>query len=33
MLWGDTGQLYWMAKPADLAAGEFDTTAFTWQSG
>lgn len=33
MLWGDTGQLYWMVRPADLAAADFAATAFTWQSG
>lgn len=33
MLWGDTGQLYWMVRPADLAAARFSETAFTWQSG
>jgi uncharacterized protein YwqG len=33
MLWGDSGQLYWMARPADIEAGDFAKTAFTWQSG
>lgn len=33
MLWGDTGQLYWMARTDTLAASDFTGTAFTWQSG
>jgi len=31
MLWGDCGALYWMARPTDLAAGNFNEISFTWQ--
>ena len=30
-LWGDCGVLYYLIRPADLAARRFDRTAFTWQ--
>lgn len=31
MDWGDTGALYWMIRPEDLAARRFDRAAFTLQ--
>lgn len=31
MLWGDTGALYWLIRPEDLAARRFDQALFTWQ--
>jgi uncharacterized protein YwqG len=31
MMWGDTGMLYWLIRPDDLAARRFDRAAFTWQ--
>lgn len=31
MLWGDSGILYWLIRPDDLAARRFDRAAFTWQ--
>jgi uncharacterized protein YwqG len=30
-MWGDCGMLYYLIRPADLAAGHFDRVAFTWQ--
>ncbi len=32
-LWGDCGVLYYLIRPADLAARRFDPIAFTWQCG
>lgn len=32
-LWGDAGVLYYLIRPADLAAGRFDRAVFTWQCG
>ncbi|WP_327733648.1 YwqG family protein [Streptomyces nojiriensis] len=31
MMWGDVGTLYWLIRPADLAAGRFDEASFAWQ--
>jgi uncharacterized protein YwqG len=31
MMWGDSGILYWLIRPDDLAARRFDGAAFTWQ--
>lgn len=31
MMWGDSGILYWLIRPDDLAARRFDRAAFTWQ--
>ncbi|MFF3723754.1 DUF1963 domain-containing protein [Streptomyces erythrochromogenes] len=31
MMWGDTGTVYWLIRPADLAAGRFEEAVFTWQ--
>ncbi|MER7763181.1 YwqG family protein [Streptomyces sp. NPDC097619] len=31
MMWGDAGTLYWLIRPADLAAGRFDRAGFVWQ--
>ncbi|MFJ9938201.1 YwqG family protein [Streptomyces virginiae] len=31
MMWGDAGTLYWLMRPADLAAGRFEEAMFTWQ--
>ncbi|MFJ3727871.1 YwqG family protein [Streptomyces sp. NPDC090045] len=31
MMWGDVGTLYWLIRPADLAAGRFEEALFTWQ--
>ena len=31
MMWGDGGSLYWLMRPADLAARRFDAAAFTLQ--
>ncbi|MGK4579945.1 YwqG family protein [Kitasatospora sp. HPMI-4] len=31
MMWGDMGALYWLIRPADLAAKRFDRAVFTWQ--
>lgn len=31
MMWGDAGTLYWMMRPSDLRAGDFDAASFTWQ--
>jgi uncharacterized protein YwqG len=31
MMWGDSGSLYWLMRPDDLAAGRFDRALFTWQ--
>ncbi|MCT2593076.1 DUF1963 domain-containing protein [Streptomyces sp. N2-109] len=33
MMWGDCGVLYWLIRPADLAALRFDRAMFTWQCG
>lgn len=33
MDWGDSGSLFWMMRPEDLAAQRFDATAFTWECG
>lgn len=33
MMWGDAGVLYWLIRPADLAALRFDRAMFTWQCG
>lgn len=30
-MWGDCGTLYYLIRPADLAAARFDQVAFTWQ--
>lgn len=30
-MWGDCGVLYYLIRPADLAARRFDQAAFTWQ--
>ncbi|MFD9081191.1 DUF1963 domain-containing protein [Streptomyces erythrochromogenes] len=27
----DTGTVYWLIRPADLAAGRFEEAVFTWQ--
>lgn len=32
-MWGDCGVLYYLVRPADLAAGRFDQVAFTAQCG
>lgn len=32
-MWGDAGMLYWLARPAELAAGNLEGTLFTWQCG
>jgi uncharacterized protein YwqG len=32
MSWGDAGALYWLIRPDDLAARDFDAALFTWQS-
>jgi hypothetical protein len=32
MSWGDTGTLYWLIDPDDLAARRFEAALFTWQS-
>lgn len=32
MMWGDSGLLYWMARPQDLAAGDIDQILFITQS-
>ncbi|MFE7185312.1 YwqG family protein [Streptomyces erythrochromogenes] len=31
MMWGDAGTVYWLIRPADLAAGRFEEAMFTWQ--
>lgn len=31
MMWGDSGMLYWMIRPEDLAARRFDQARFAWQ--
>jgi len=31
MMWGDCGTLYWLIRPADLAARNFEAASFTWQ--
>ncbi|AXK37597.1 DUF1963 domain-containing protein [Streptomyces armeniacus] len=31
MMWGDTGALYWLIRPQDLAERRFDRAMFTWQ--
>ncbi|MFI9236175.1 YwqG family protein [Streptomyces sp. NPDC053079] len=31
MMWGDTGALYWLIRPQDLAELRFDRAMFTWQ--
>ncbi|MBO0652978.1 DUF1963 domain-containing protein [Streptomyces triculaminicus] len=31
MMWGDTGCLYWLIRPEDLAERRFDRAMFTWQ--
>lgn len=31
MMWGDSGALYWLIRPDDLAARRFDRAMFTWQ--
>ncbi|CAM5657218.1 YwqG family protein [Streptomyces avidinii] len=31
MMWGDVGSLYWLIRPADLAAGRFDKASFVLQ--
>jgi hypothetical protein len=31
MRWGDCGTLYWLIRPADLAARRFEAASFTWQ--
>ncbi|MBW5425366.1 DUF1963 domain-containing protein [Streptomyces sp. BG9H] len=31
MMWGDTGCLYWLIRPKDLAELRFDRALFTWQ--
>ncbi|MGE7432971.1 YwqG family protein [Kitasatospora sp. NPDC001175] len=31
MIWGDMGSLYWLIRPADLAAKRFDRAVFNWQ--
>lgn len=31
MMWGDVGTLYWLMRPEDLAAGDFQASSFTWQ--
>ncbi|GHE93011.1 hypothetical protein GCM10017786_27200 [Amycolatopsis deserti] len=33
MMWGDAGRLHWLIRPADLAAGRFGASSFTWQCG
>ena len=30
-MWGEGGVLYYLIRPADLAARQFDQTVFTWQ--
>lgn len=32
MMWGDRGSLYWVMRPADIAAGRFNAAAFVTQS-
>jgi uncharacterized protein YwqG len=31
MMWGDSGALYWLIRPEDLAARRFEQALFTWQ--
>ncbi|MGK5637659.1 YwqG family protein [Streptomyces sp. URMC 126] len=31
MMWGDTGALYWLIRPRDLAERRFDRAMLTWQ--
>ncbi|MFA7763935.1 DUF1963 domain-containing protein [Streptomyces sp. NRRL S-448] len=31
MMWGNVDTLYWLIRPADLAAGRFDEASFAWQ--
>ncbi|MFF4353251.1 YwqG family protein [Streptomyces sp. NPDC001530] len=31
MMWGDSGALYWLIRPRDLAERRFDRALFTWQ--
>lgn len=31
MMWGDSGALYWLIRPDDLAAGRFEKALFAWQ--
>jgi uncharacterized protein YwqG len=31
MMWGDSGMLYWLIQPNDLAMRRFDRAVFTWQ--
>jgi len=31
MMWGDVGTLYWLIRPEDLAAANFQASSFTWQ--
>ncbi|MFJ8863723.1 YwqG family protein [Streptomyces sp. NPDC102451] len=33
MMWGDTGVLYWLIRPEDLAERRFERAMFTWQCG
>ncbi|MGW7578985.1 YwqG family protein [Streptomyces sp. NPDC054765] len=32
MVWGDSGMLYWLIRPQDLAERRFDRAMFTWQA-
>lgn len=32
MAWGDSGILYWLARPEDLERGDVSQVSFTWQS-
>ena len=32
MMWGDVGTLYWLIRPEDLAARNFEASSFTAQS-
>ncbi|WP_106431353.1 YwqG family protein [Streptomyces sulphureus] len=32
MIWGDSGMLYWLIRPRDLAELRFDRAMFTWQT-
>jgi uncharacterized protein YwqG len=31
MMWGDVGTLYWLMRPEDLAARDFQASSFTWR--
>ncbi|WP_369201102.1 YwqG family protein [Streptomyces sp. PU-14G] len=33
MIWGDSGLLYWLIRPHDLAECRFDRAMFTWHMG